>query len=210
MTKICPNPMQWNEVYQRLSRFAETHDCVPSLPPKPLILAGWAFSNDVEKLERWKETILWAEHNGCSQLAGSIPESDFYFADEPTTYTVGPLGGPMYRAWDFDSKKRPSSEILKIAMDNLLRQWSQIAGNELLNHTQPVKFTGKKARRLLIKADEASHPPWGGWAHLSSVESERRTFTKFRKLVNKAISPHEVDHIDFILGKVAEQKILME
>jgi hypothetical protein len=42
----------------------------------------------------------------------------------------------------------------------------------------------------------------GGWAHLSSAESERRTFTQFRASVNKAISPHEIEHIDFINEKI--------
>ena len=42
------------------------------------------------------------------------------------------------------------------------------------------------------------------YTYLSSVESERRTFTQFRASVNKAISPHEVDHIDFITEEIAE------
>ena len=86
--------MPWNDVYKRLTHFAETHECVPSLPPKPLILAGWAYSNDIEKKNRWEETVEWAEKNGCLELVGSIPDNEFYSVDEPTSYTVGPMGGP--------------------------------------------------------------------------------------------------------------------
>jgi hypothetical protein len=138
-------------------------------------------------------------------LVNTIPDDAFYFVDEPATYTVGPMGGPMYRPWDFKSKDRPSPQVLENCMDALMSQWSEIAGKELSGITRPLAFTGNKARRLLVRADNESRPPWGGWAHLSQVESERRTFTKFRASVNKAISPHEVDHIDFIVDEIAEQ-----
>jgi hypothetical protein len=38
----------------------------------------------------------------------------------------------------------------------------------------------------------------GGWSNRSPDEAKRRTFTHFRSAVNKAINPHEVDHIEFI------------
>jgi hypothetical protein len=61
-----------------------------------------------------------------------------------------------------------------------------------------VAFTGKKARRLLVQAEGTATPPWGGWSYRSPDEAKRRTFTRFRSAVNKAIGPHEVDHIEFI------------
>ena len=205
MTRICPNPMPWNEAYKCLTDFARAHDCTPIRPPKPLILAGWAYSNDVEKKNRWEETIEWADSNGCQELVDSIPDNDFYFIEEPTTYTVGPMGGPMYRSWDYETKDRPPSEHLEKSMETLMSQWPKIAGEELSRITRPASFTGRKARRLLVQVDAASNPPWGGWAHLSQVESERRAFTEFRASVNKAISPHEVDHIDFVADEIAEE-----
>jgi len=111
----------------------------------------------------------------------------------------------MYRPWDFESKARPSSEVLEKAMQTLLGEWSKIAGKELYRITYPLAFTGNKARRLLVKVDASSHPSWGGWDYLSKNEAKRRVFTKFRELVNGAISPHEVDHIDFFAGEIAEQ-----
>jgi len=44
-----------------------------------------------------------------------------------------------------------------------------------------------------------------GWAHLSQNETERCSFTEFRASVKKAITPHEVDHIDFVADEIAEQ-----
>jgi len=82
-------------------------------------------------------------------------------------------------------------------MITLLSDWSHIVGKELASITRPLALTGKKARRLFVSADAAFIPPWGGWSHLSTQEVERRTFTQFRAAINKAIAPHEVDHIDF-------------
>ena len=76
--KICPMPIKWDEIHLRLMDYAGTHTCDPSSPPKPLILAGWNFSNDLEKKIRWKETQHWAEKNGCAYLVDGIEEKDFY------------------------------------------------------------------------------------------------------------------------------------
>ena len=197
--------MPWNDAYKRLTRFAEIHSCLPQKPPKPLILNGWVYSNDIEKKKRWGETVKWAENNGCIELIDGIQDKDFYFVDEPSKNQIEPMGGPMYRPWNFETKKRPSNEELEEYMQTLLMRWPEITGKELSGMTRPLSFKGKKARRLLVKADVASKPPWGGWAYLSNDESERRTFTKFRASINKAISPHKVDHIDFITDKITER-----
>jgi len=105
--------MQWHETFERLTNYAQRNPCTPASPPKPLILAGWTYSNDIEKMQRWEETVGWAEKNGCSNIVSSISDQDFYFVENPTSNTVGPMGGPMYRAWDFNSKDRPSSEVLE-------------------------------------------------------------------------------------------------
>ena len=83
--------MPWHEAFERLANYAQSHPCIPPSPPKPLILAGWAYSNDVEKMQRWEETVAWAEKNGCSDLVCCIPDQDFYFVEKPTSYTIGPL-----------------------------------------------------------------------------------------------------------------------
>ena len=197
LKRICPNPIPWHEAFQRLAEYAQQHPCIPPSPPTPLILNGWVYSNDVQKLERWEETVAWVAHNGCTDLVSGIPDRDFYFVETPTTYTVGPMGGPMYRAWDLTIKDVPLSEQLARHMDTLRSRWPAIVGQELARITRPLAFTGEKARRLLVFSNGDAKPPWGGWAHLSAIEAERRTFTRFRVAVNQAIAPHEVDHIDF-------------
>lgn len=208
MKCICPNPGAWHEAFERLCKHAQLHSCTPSFPPKPLILTGWAYSNDVEKMQRWEETVIWAEKNSCSNIVSEIPENDFYFVEKPTNYKVGPMGDPMYRDWDSEAKSRPSSEQIAQFMDTLQSRWSEIVGDEIASITRPLAFTGDKARRLLVLADFSVTPPWGGWSCTSTQESERLTFTHFRATINKAIAPHEVDHIDFITEKNVEQKFV--
>ena len=62
--------------------------------------------------------------------------------------------------------------------------------------TKPLRFTGKKKRRLVVRADEKHAPPWGGWNALAPGEN-RRAFTHLRSAINRAISPLQVDQIDF-------------
>ena len=128
----------------------------------------------------------------------SISDQDFYQADKPSDYQIGPLGGPCYRPWNFKSKMRPPSEDILKCFDYLAAHWIDIAGSSLAKVTRPQAFTGNKARRLLVLADGTAVPPWGAWTYLSPDEEERRTFTRFRSAVNKAIAPHEVDHIEFV------------
>ena len=93
---ICPNPAAWNKVFKQLEAFALSHPCVPPAPPVPLILAGWVYSNDIGKKDRWNQTISWATLNGCLELT-AVPEADLYSTAEPTSYQIGPLGGPLCR-----------------------------------------------------------------------------------------------------------------
>jgi hypothetical protein len=199
--RICPNPSRWNDVFKQLVRYADTHPCSPSQPPTPLILGGWVGSNDVEKKRRWSETVDWASANGCRSIVEQVSDQDFYKTENPTSYSIGPMGGPCYRPWDFEPKTRPLEEELAKHLAYLTTHWSDIAGSGLSTVTRPMAFTGKKARRLLVQADDGASPPWGGWSHRSSEEAKRRTFTHFRSAVNKAISPHEVDHVEFIIKR---------
>jgi hypothetical protein len=196
--RICPNPSRWNDVHKQLVNYAEAHSCRPSRPPAPLILAGWAYSNDTEKMHRWKETVDWASANGCAEIVKAVSDQDLYKVEEPTTYSIGPMGGPCYRQWDTEAKVRPPEEELAKHFEYLSAHWVDVAGLDLSMVTRPVAFTGKKARRLLVQAEGEAIPPWGGWFDRSTEEAKRRTFTRFRSAVNKAIAPHEVDHIDFV------------
>lgn len=196
MIRVCPNPLPWNSVYQRLIEATQSRSDLPE-PPIPLILAGWVFSNDADKMRRWEETVLWAKNAHCDEIIRSVSEDDFYYVEELSTYDIGPMGGPMYRSWDGSSKSRPDGEAISLALKRLADEWPSIAG-EFASQTKPLGFSGLKARRLIVGVSSDKAPPWGSWDSLSVIESKRRTFTTFRLAVNNAIKPLEVDHIDFI------------
>jgi hypothetical protein len=198
MKRVCPNPISWAEAFESLAAYARSHACTPPAPPRPLILAGWVGSNDQDKMLRWEDTVTWAYTNGCGQIIEGIAEQDFYFVDNPTTYVVGPMGGPMHRPWAFDPKPRPSSTAINRYLEELSSKWLEIVGKELGLITRPLAFSGRKLRRLLVWAHPDMRPPWGDWARRSSIESERRTFTQFRAAINNAIIPHEIDHVEFL------------
>lgn len=115
---------------------------------------------------------------------------------------IGVMRAPhrnVERVFNPDRKETHSSlDALTRYFEILSSDWPQIVGKDLGEATRPLLFSGKKARRLLIQANAETQPEWGGWFHLSHVESERRVFTKFRAAINEAIAPHVVDHVDFI------------
>lgn len=195
--RICPQPATWYQVFEALRAHARTHTCDPVEPPMPLILNGWAFSNDLDKLHRWEAMVEWANKNGCADLLKSIPEEQFYCVETPASYTVGPMGGPMYREWDFQPRTKPDALILDSILEKLKSHWPEIAGSQISGMTQPLRFDGSKARRLVVRAIASTIPPWGSWEDLAPDEGRRRSFTRLRAAVNAAIAPHEVDHIDF-------------
>ena len=151
-----------------------------------------------QKKERREQTVEWAKREGYSDLITQIPDDDYLYVDEVSTYQIGPLGGPMYRLWDFEPKFRPTNEELVRFLKRLKKDWPSIAGERMSAITEPTKFTGRKARRLLVRVTSDGEPPWGGWHSRSNISVQRLAFTKFRRQVNAALKPHEVDHIDFI------------
>jgi hypothetical protein len=194
MHDICPFPRTWADAYEALlERWNEAAGGSPG-PPRPLILAGWAYSNDVDKQRRWQQTVQWARGRGWDDLV-RIPPEAMYRVHEPTDYPIGPGGGPMYLDWDFTPKRTPADQECQHALDVLTGAWDSIAA-EVAHATWPLRFSGAKRRRLVVLADRAVTPPWGGWDWLAPGET-RRTFTRFRQRVNAAIARLHVDHIDF-------------
>jgi len=78
-TPICPQASVWSDFYLGLKEIAE-RDSLPS-PPVPLILAGWAYSTDNEKMARWKQTIKWLSAHQLDHLLERISDSDMYTAN---------------------------------------------------------------------------------------------------------------------------------
>jgi len=195
---VCPMPIKWNEIYRKLvdecrRRLPQFEDLKP---PTPLILNGWVYSNDKEKQDRWNATVKWADDHGLSHLIPELSESDIYSVDEITTYTVGPMGGPMYLAWNSEPRTSPGRLDVENALKILTSNWAEIIGKDYSNFSMPQRFTGARKRRLVVSVKVNTKAPWGEWAFLQNDES-RRVFREFRRKVNGAIKPLEVDHVDF-------------
>lgn len=196
MQFVCPLPMPWAATHQRLCCAWDHCGRPGDPPPVPLILGGWGSSNDVEKYERWTALVGWAKRNGLGHLLPELADDEKYVVYRMTDYVVGPLGGPMYLPWDFTEKERPDDASVVAALSKLQTHWSEVAGGEMATHTEPIRFSGQKLRRLLVRADPSNQPPWGTWARLDPGEN-RRSFTRLRAAINALIAPLVVDHVDF-------------
>jgi hypothetical protein len=72
--QICPNPPEWAKLHA--AALAAVTD--GGTFPKPLILAGWTFSSDGEKRQRWAETLEWLKERGLEHLIESEVGGGWY------------------------------------------------------------------------------------------------------------------------------------
>ena len=193
---ICPQPQIWHEIFQKLDSAWKAQGRHGTRPPRPLILMGWNHSNDLDKKERWEETLKWAKENNLENLIPEISAADSYFVENPNDKPISPLGSPIQLPWNYSPKVRPSEEVVQNALQTLKENWVKIVGHELGSATAPLRFSGRRMRRLVAAARADYEPPWGEWDTLYA-EPFRSHFREFRCAVNKAIAPHHVDHIDF-------------
>ena len=79
--RVCPLPMAWERARASLEKARVLR--APHAPkvPVPLILAGWNFSTDEEKQQRWNETMDWAATNGLSEHIPQIADDEWHYAD---------------------------------------------------------------------------------------------------------------------------------
>ena len=200
MIRVCPNPPIWVEIYQRLDESWRHGGCQGEPPPVPLVLAGWIYSSDHDKQERWEQTIEWAEQHDFADLIPSLREEEYYSTDHLSTF----YPEQHYRPDRYAVRERPSPDAIAEALRLLKRDWHAIAGSELAAVCEPDSFSGSKGRRLLVTVFREHSPPWGSWHSLSSGP-ERQNFTAFRKRINDAISPVYVDHVDFHVRTNAQE-----
>jgi hypothetical protein len=192
MIFVCPMPYKWNHIYELLREAADTAGLIDDPPPTPLILAGWTFSTDSDKQRRWHETVEWASVHRFQTLILPLREADQYRVVELGGGCVIGLGDQYEQA-----KVRPREVDTLAALDYLSANWQSIVGVEFSRMTRPLRFTGRKRRRLIVVADSHYTPPWGSWHALPSSSGNRSEFTRLRCSINQAIAPLEVDHIDF-------------
>ena len=77
---ICPSPQLWNAIFLALENEWKINGGV-DVPPVPLILAGWVFTSDDEKHQRWTELLEWAKRRELMHLIPNIPDSDWYHGE---------------------------------------------------------------------------------------------------------------------------------
>jgi len=155
----------------------------------PLILAGWVYSSDLSKWHRWMDTIRWAQEHGLERLVNYLREEEYYYSSGDMFPDYPTFGEQFYLA-----KARPDPEQVLHMLASLKMNWSMIVGADLAPHTFPLRFTGKKMRRLLCFASACFKPPWGYWWYCLN---NRSSFTRLRAKINATLNPHAVDHIAF-------------
>jgi hypothetical protein len=198
---VCPLPIRWSEIYQTLFRAYETGRLIHrdiTEPPRPLILNGWFFSNDVEKKLAWEETIQWAETNGFSQLIPAMASEEFYSVTVLRSQTGSPFQGSYHESWNYKPRTIPTPAEVENGFRLIMINWENLIGPDYSVISKPIGLTGKKKRRLLAIALQNTLPAWGYWNDLAP-DQRRWHFTLLRKRVNEIIKPLEVDHIDFKL-----------
>lgn len=195
-----PMPADWAKLHQLMIQARnQRSDIALADPPVPLILAGAAFSSATEIRRRWKDLVRWANEFGFGELlARNLPEPPHRDVAEDIA-GVAPDGRTWWHESSYHEPSiRPSITAITTARGRLKQQWATIVGVELARTTKPMRFTGRKFRRLLVVADPNASPPWGSW-HM--IVKERASFATVRKAVNVAISPLVVDHIEFVTAR---------
>lgn len=192
MTFVSPQPNTWYKTWLDLKTKWE-HDkltCPP--PPVALVLSGWTMSNDYDKQERWRQTLKWADSNNLRHFIPELKDEEKYFVEELSSWRP-------FEDDDFvihPEKYKPTKEEIRSAIEKIQKNWVTYLGKEFAEKTKPLKLTGDKSRRLVVKVDINYQPPWGTWTRIS--DNQKTLFSKFRQQINKDIAPVEIDHIDFV------------
>lgn len=192
---VCPKPMFWDQVYQKLKHAWEEAGSAGPPPPRPFILGGWNFSDDWTKKKRWEATLEWANEQGLEHLIPALhPDTEYRVTEIYKFKRLDPFGG-----YNTEPREVPSEKAVEGAVQTLTEKWSEIVGKEIAEMTTPIRISGRKKRRLIVAADETATPPWGSWITLTySGRDQKEAFTLFRVAINKAIAPVCVDHVDFV------------
>ena len=86
---ICPKPKNWEHIYKIICKYNTQNIEIP----RPLILAGAAFTNDKEKFDRFVEQLVLAKKLGILPRIRNIiefqlrrmPEMYVYYSDTKQT-----------------------------------------------------------------------------------------------------------------------------
>ncbi len=68
--RICPRPMEWNDLYKMIGgRRIDTAAGITWEPMPPLVLSAWNFSNNDDRQTRFHEHLVWAHQRGKLHVA---------------------------------------------------------------------------------------------------------------------------------------------
>ncbi|WP_190275759.1 DUF721 domain-containing protein [Thiorhodovibrio frisius] len=193
-----PRPADWARIHGALlERWRLMDDPKPPVPPKPLILAGAAFSSAWQVRLSWTSLVEWANTHGFGQtLADRLPPPP----DCDVAERISGIGADGSIWWqeqgeqDHPPARKPSRDEVCRTLERLATHWPRIVGEDLARRCKPRGFYGRKRRRLAVVADPTYRPPWGDW---SSAGKNPRAFTTFRAAINAAIEPMGVDEVSF-------------
>jgi len=190
MIFVSPQPNTWYKIWVNLKAIwvKNKMTCLP--PPTALVLSSWTMSNDYDKLEQWQQTIKWVDTNKLTHLLSDLNDDEKYCVEELSYWR------PFQNHNFHPEKYKPTIEEIQTTIQTIKNNWVNYVDNEFANNTKPLKLTGKKSRRLIVKVDKNYQPHWGTWTKINSDKKE--IFSNSRKHINSNIKPLEIDHIDFI------------
>jgi hypothetical protein len=142
--------------------------------------------------------IEWANKHGFAEkLISDLPDTLCFDVAERMAGVSDQGNGwwPEYGEQHHDPRRKPSGDEVRETLAALKQKWAMVVGAKLASSTRPIRFTGQKSRRLLVEANPAEIPVWGSW---DSRSTHPAAFTEFRKRINSAIAPMEVDDISFV------------
>ena len=217
LTLMKAPPLDWVRISSKL-RGAWKRKNDPSVPPppRPLVLAGAAFSTESEIWRRWIGLIMWANQFGYARMmARHLPEHlKEELAKHDCTKPPPPLP-PIYRSlidggsFQFAPRtppepvctKRPSRELVIETRQRLRDSWAEIAGPELHLITWPLKFVGRKRRRLILQVNPLVDPPWRSWINWGRLEPQA---AQLKARIDRAILPMRFEQLTFA-GRIQVQ-----
>lgn len=82
--RVCPIPLVWQKLYDLLPN--KKRGELGWMPPLPLILTAWHYSNDEQKSSRIREHIEWADKNNYIEkiynFLSSLSEDEWHHKGE--------------------------------------------------------------------------------------------------------------------------------
>ncbi len=182
--------LRWSDVQQLEKQSAEhVHRALLEINPQELIsISGWkpffALLRALYVHHDFRPVVKKAWDHAFDDCPEFWNEA---FLTAPSEYV---LGDHHRFANYFESAPFPDLGKLGKTLEKLTDNWEFLFQGRVARFTSPLKFTGRKKRRLLVEIDGDFSMQWIGT--MRSAE-----FREFRMRVNDFIYPHRVDHIDF-------------